>query len=234
MSPHHSTYWTLSSQRAADSHSSLETKNGFQELNLHLFNSRWDNRHHYHLSSPSPPSSSPALQLINYHLFDNVLSRLTAIELLCYGWSDIRAYMFHLLVALSHSHAKGIVHMDVKPSNYIFDSKDLKGTLIDFGISRMPRPHRSPQVAVASPPPTTAAAKLKRLLKGERKQKKRHMQGKKSARPPYRIGTRGFRAPEIIFQSKKQCPSKNNNDIIHHLHSHHHTSYSLYFFCLCV
>ena len=47
---------------------------------------------------------------------------------------EIRVYMLHLLKALEHSHQNGIIHQDIKPSNYLFDTKRSEGNLIDFGI----------------------------------------------------------------------------------------------------
>jgi|GEM_PF-3180232 len=60
-----------------------------------------------------------------------------------------------LAQALAYIHAKGIVHMDVKPNNVIL-SADNSITLIDFGISRLVGgnqnwPRRSGTLAYASP-----------------------------------------------------------------------------------
>lgn len=47
---------------------------------------------------------------------------------------EISEYMKNLLVALQYLHAKGIIHRDVKPSNFLFDRKRNRFSLIDFGL----------------------------------------------------------------------------------------------------
>eukprot|EP00854_Cymbomonas_tetramitiformis_P014071 gene14071-16636_t len=48
---------------------------------------------------------------------------------------DVRRYMRCLLTALMHTHDRGLVHRDVKPSNFIFSRARGTGCLIDFGLA---------------------------------------------------------------------------------------------------
>ncbi|KAH9282362.1 Cell division cycle 7-related protein kinase [Echinococcus granulosus] len=48
---------------------------------------------------------------------------------------DIRRYLLHLLRALEYVHRYGIIHRDVKPSNFLLDRRTQKYTLIDFGLA---------------------------------------------------------------------------------------------------
>ncbi|ELU15498.1 hypothetical protein CAPTEDRAFT_177668 [Capitella teleta] len=48
---------------------------------------------------------------------------------------EIRGYMYNLMLALRHVHNAGIVHRDVKPSNFLFDRKLKKYALVDFGLA---------------------------------------------------------------------------------------------------
>eukprot|EP01125_Pyxidicula_operculata_P005976 TRINITY_DN2089_c0_g1_i2.p1 TRINITY_DN2089_c0_g1~~TRINITY_DN2089_c0_g1_i2.p1 ORF type:complete len:380 (+),score=6.83 TRINITY_DN2089_c0_g1_i2:10-1149(+) len=48
---------------------------------------------------------------------------------------SIKFYMKSLLGALSHIHKHGIIHRDVKPSNFLFDPSTNNCMLIDFGLS---------------------------------------------------------------------------------------------------
>lgn len=48
---------------------------------------------------------------------------------------DVRHYMFQLLTALEHTHARGIMHRDVKPANVLIDHSTRQLKLIDWGLA---------------------------------------------------------------------------------------------------
>ncbi|KAF9098051.1 hypothetical protein BGX23_007208 [Mortierella sp. AD031] len=48
----------------------------------------------------------------------------------------IRCYFRSLLKALEHVHAHGIIHRDVKPSNFLYDVQRKTGMLVDFGLAQ--------------------------------------------------------------------------------------------------
>ncbi|KAH9385702.1 cell division control protein 7 [Nematocida major] len=118
--------------------------------------------------------------------------------------SDIKHYMRHLLCALQSIHSQGIVHRDVKPSNFLYNQSARTGVLIDFGLSQ----------------------KIEDAPEEEKKEKRRrfffstHSLGKSMAvasrAPGYllrdsrpamcasRSGTRGFKAPEVLFRADSQ------------------------------
>lgn len=48
----------------------------------------------------------------------------------------VRDYMKNLLIALQHVHAAGIIHRDVKPTNFLFNMNTKKYALIDFGLAQ--------------------------------------------------------------------------------------------------
>lgn len=50
-----------------------------------------------------------------------------------------RLYMRSLLEALKDTHARGIIHRDVKPANFLFDYESCTGVLCDFGLAEVCR-----------------------------------------------------------------------------------------------
>ena len=47
----------------------------------------------------------------------------------------IRAYFRCMFRALRDIHARGIIHRDVKPANFLFDPHRGVGTLVDLGLA---------------------------------------------------------------------------------------------------
>ena len=54
------------------------------------------------------------------------------------GWKETLHFILQILRALSHAHAKGIVHRDIKPQNVMLLS-DARIKITDFGIARFAR-----------------------------------------------------------------------------------------------
>ena len=53
------------------------------------------------------------------------------------NWSHVRTILMHVLDALAHSHARGLIHRDLKPDNILFlaDGENSKLKLSDFGLA---------------------------------------------------------------------------------------------------
>lgn len=47
----------------------------------------------------------------------------------------IKMYMWELLQALKFVHSKGVIHRDVKPTNFLFNPELGRGVLVDFGLA---------------------------------------------------------------------------------------------------
>jgi cell division control protein 7 len=102
--------------------------------------------------------------------------------------TQIKVYMKCLLSALECVHEVGYIHRDIKPSNFLYRVDKNHGMLIDFGLAQ-----QEPKLI-------------------ENKYRMAKTQVLKSKRPGYllndtrpgirasRAGTRGFRAPEVLFK----------------------------------
>lgn len=50
--------------------------------------------------------------------------------------AEVQLYMKHLLIALKRVHSFGIIHRDVKPSNFLYNRDTKQFLLIDFGLAQ--------------------------------------------------------------------------------------------------
>lgn len=59
------------------------------------------------------------------------------IDILTY--EEIRQYFRSLMIALKWTHHNGVIHRDVKPANFLWDTARRKGVLVDFGLAQTVR-----------------------------------------------------------------------------------------------
>ena len=59
-------------------------------------------------------------------------------------WPFVAEVLKQLLEALAYAHARGVLHLDIKPENVLVERRGshLRATLLDFGIARIRRPGR--------------------------------------------------------------------------------------------
>lgn len=120
---------------------------------------------------------------------------------------DTRVYLRSLFTALSIVHGRGIIHRDIKPTNFLYDPDRKRGVLVDFGLAELEgtdsKPclcHEDRQVRKQRLQQSVALHSMHHagLQPGYPKQDTR------PSRRANRAGTRGFRAPEVLFKCTEQ------------------------------
>lgn len=109
---------------------------------------------------------------------------------------QLAQYMYCLLSALKVVHSLKYIHRDVKPSNFLYNFSRQTGVLIDFGLAqRTPNENdcRQEMRRIAKAPPVKSKTPRGYLQQDSRP----------SIRAS-RAGTRGFRAPEVLFKFTMQ------------------------------
>jgi eukaryotic-like serine/threonine-protein kinase len=84
--------------------------------------------------------SQPTLLVMAYREGPSLGSFTTA-EL---TWPFVAEVLAQLLEALAYAHARGVLHLDIKPENVLLERRksSVRATLLDFGIARIRRPGR--------------------------------------------------------------------------------------------
>lgn len=52
------------------------------------------------------------------------------------SFEEVRQYIYHLLKALKHIHQFGIIHRDIKPTNFLYNRQEKTFALVDFGLAQ--------------------------------------------------------------------------------------------------
>lgn len=109
--------------------------------------------------------------------------------------TGIRRYMRDMLSGLEFIHSKRIMHRDIKPANFLFDCSRGYGVIVDFGLAEA-------ESDLTTCPCTNGGLKKRNLSiasqGGYRKEDRR------PGRHANRAGTRGFRAPEVLYRCNSQ------------------------------
>ncbi|KAK5126512.1 hypothetical protein LTR08_004678 [Meristemomyces frigidus] len=125
---------------------------------------------------------------------------------------EMRIYFHSLFTALQSVHDAEIVHRDIKPTNFLYSTKEQRGVLVDFGLAeregtdyhvctccydgneRQKKLHSS--VYATTLQQANAANQAPRAAFPNNDQR--------SSRRANRAGTRGFRAPEVLLKCTAQ------------------------------
>lgn len=107
----------------------------------------------------------------------------------------IKLYMYDLFKALEFIHSKKIIHRDIKPTNFLYDPFKRRGVLVDFGLAETSKPMTYQCLCIEAEINTPDKTfPTNGYLKDDQRPSRR----------ANRAGTRGFRAPEVLFKCANQ------------------------------
>jgi len=115
---------------------------------------------------------------------------------------DIKRYMYNLLVAIEHVHSNNIIHRDLKPSNFLYNRDTGKGMLIDFGLAQ--HEEQKSKIRAEEQKKTQAPQLFFHTVVSKARPPGCYEGDSRPQMKAARAGTRGFRAPEVLFRYGQQ------------------------------
>ncbi|KAK1752848.1 kinase-like protein [Echria macrotheca] len=117
--------------------------------------------------------------------------------------SDTAIYLRSLFTALSFVHDRNILHRDIKPTNFLYDPSRRRGVLVDFGLAE--REGTDCKSCMCHDDPLLRKSRLRAAHDANGAPHNGYpKQDTRPARRANRAGTRGFRAPEVLFKCTEQ------------------------------
>ena len=119
---------------------------------------------------------------------------------------DIAIYLRSLFTALKSCHAHHILHRDIKPTNFLYDPATQHGVLVDFGLAEREGTETKPCLC-HEVRETRRARQVNSVWAQTANGQNQPGHPKNDTRPSKRAnraGTRGFRAPEVLFKCTEQ------------------------------
>ena len=116
---------------------------------------------------------------------------------------DTAIYLRALFTALAGVHAHSILHRDIKPTNFLYDPTTQRGVLVDFGLAEREGVDCKP--CLCHDDPSVRKTRLRAALHASSAPNNGYPKNDtRPSRRANRAGTRGFRAPEVLFKCTEQ------------------------------
>ncbi|WUR04209.1 CDC7-like protein kinase [Vairimorpha necatrix] len=112
---------------------------------------------------------------------------------------DIKKYMYNLLIAIEHVHSCNIIHRDIKPGNFLYNRDTETGWLIDFGLAQYETKHDTKKKMENEKSKTKPQIFFNTVVSKSKPPGYYERDTRPTIKAP-RAGTRGFRAPEVVFK----------------------------------
>ncbi|PWY65047.1 kinase-like protein [Aspergillus heteromorphus CBS 117.55] len=121
--------------------------------------------------------------------------------------ADMRHYFRSLFTALHSVHKHNILHRDIKPTNFLYNPDLREGVLVDFGLAEREGSEYTGTCLCANPSYIRRSKFLQSYHYSQCSTTASTGYPKTDSRPSRRAnraGTRGFRAPEVLFKCTSQ------------------------------
>lgn len=116
---------------------------------------------------------------------------------------DMAVYLRSLFTALSAVHRNHIIHRDIKPTNFLYDPSTQRGVLVDFGLAE--REGEDTKPCYCHEEPSVRRQRLRAAVMANGGPHRGYPKNDtRPSRRANRAGTRGFRAPEVLFKCTEQ------------------------------
>ncbi|RDL31775.1 Protein kinase-like (PK-like) [Venustampulla echinocandica] len=117
--------------------------------------------------------------------------------------SQVRVYFRSLFTALEAVHERRIIHRDIKPTNFLYDSAKERGVLVDFGLAEKEGTECKP--CLCQKDSERRRARISNSVAATMGPSNGYPKNdSRPSRRANRAGTRGFRAPEVLFKCTNQ------------------------------
>lgn len=118
---------------------------------------------------------------------------------------DMAIYLRSLFTALESVHSHNILHRDIKPTNFLYDPASRRGVLVDFGLAEREGYDCKPCVCHEPLARKNMKQRVQAQVTGKVAPKTGYPRDDtRPSRRANRAGTRGFRAPEVLFKCTEQ------------------------------